>query len=77
MDKNRKPSFGYFRWLLVFSLAGITWFIYENGADILQAGGVNLHEKKPRLSVPKLKSSPDEIPERASVEQANSVGKQP
>ncbi|MDD5298220.1 MAG: hypothetical protein PHU46_15045 [Rhodocyclaceae bacterium] len=75
MTKNRNSSFGYFRLLLVFSLAGIAWFIYENGADILLAGGVTLHEKKPKLSMPILKSPSNEMPERTPDEQPNSVGK--
>lgn len=75
MNKSRNSSFGYFYWLFVFSLAGIAWFIYENGTDILQAGGVSLHEKKPKLSVPMLKSPPNEIPERTLLEQPNIDGK--
>lgn len=57
MNKNVAPPIGYFRWLLIFTLAGIAWFLFENGADILKVGGVNLHENKPNLSVPILKPS--------------------
>lgn len=59
MNNNRDLSFGYFRWLLILTLAGIAWFIFENGADILQAGGMSFHENTQKLSVPALKPSPN------------------
>lgn len=68
MSKHTDSSHGYFRWLLIFILAGIAWFMFENGADILKAGGVSLHEKKPNLSAPIFKPSPNEIPESASMQ---------
>lgn len=58
MSKKHDSSFGYFRWLLLLVLAGIGWFIVENGPDILRAGGVDLHQIMKSIPMPNLATFP-------------------